>query len=81
VRIYVVPRNGLFGWVACPHYLGEILSFVGYAMMSDLLPVWGNAVVVAAYLGSRADSTLSWYRREMPLRIPSGWRRLIPFVY
>ena len=27
-------------------------------MMSDLLPVWGNAVVVAAYLGSRADSTL-----------------------
>jgi hypothetical protein len=50
-------------------------------MMSDLLPVWGNAVVVAAYLGSRADSTLSWYRWEMPLRIPSGWRRLIPFAY
>jgi hypothetical protein len=81
VRIYVVPRHGLFGWVACPHYLGEILSFVGYAMMSDLLPVWGNAVVVTAYLGSRANSTLSWYRREMPLKIPSRWRRLIPFAY
>jgi hypothetical protein len=81
VRIYVVPRRGLFSWVACPHYLGEILSFVGYAMMSDLLPVWGNAVVVTAYLGSRANSTLSWYRREMPLKIPSRWRRLIPFTY
>ena len=81
VRSYVVPRHGLFGWVACPHYLGEILSFVGYAMMSNLLPVWGNAVVVTAYLGSRANSTLIWYRREMPLRIPSHWRRLIPCAY
>jgi hypothetical protein len=81
VHTYVVPRGGLFGWVASPHYLGEILSFVGYAMMSDLLPVWGNALVVSAYLSSRANSTLKWYRREMPLRIPSGWRRLVPFAY
>ena len=41
-------------------------------MMSELLPVWGTALVVTAYLGSRANSTLSWYRREMPLRIPLG---------
>src|SRR5215471_18833093 len=70
VRTYVVPRGGLFGWVASPHYFGEILSFVGYAMMSDLLPVWGNALVVFAYLSSRANSNLKWYQREMPLRIP-----------
>jgi len=81
VRIYVVPRHGLFGWVACPHYLGEILSFVGYAIMSDLLPVWGNATVLTAYLSARAHSTVNWYRREMPLRIPPGWRRLVPFIY
>jgi hypothetical protein len=49
--------------------------------MSNLLPVWGNAVVVTAYLGSRANSTLIWYRREMPLRIPLHWRRLIPCAY
>ena len=81
VRTYGVPRGGLFGWVASPHYLGEILSFVGYAMMSDLLPVWGNALVVSASLASRANTTLKWYQREMPLRIPSGWRRLVPFAY
>jgi hypothetical protein len=80
-RIYVMPRRGLFGWVACPHYLGEILSFLGYATLSDLLPVWGNAVVVTAYLVSRANSTLNWYRREMTMRFPSRWRRLIPFAY
>lgn len=67
--------------MASPHYLGEILSFVGYAMMSDLLPVWGNALVVSAYLASRANTTLKWYQREMPLRIPLGWRRLVPLAY
>ena len=81
VHTYVVPRGGLFGWVASPHYFGEILSFVGYAMMSDLFPVWGNALVVSAYLSARANSTLKWYREETRLRIPAGWRRLVPFVY
>ena len=55
------------------------MSFVGYAMISDLLPVWGNALVVSAYLSSRANSNLKWYQREMPLRIPTCWRRLVPF--
>jgi len=78
---YSLPRGGLFRWVASPHYLGEIFSFLGYAMMSDLLPVWGTALAVTAYLSARANSTREWYRRQMPRQIPSGWRRLVPFVY
>ena len=78
---YSVPRGGLFRWVASPHYVGEIFSFLGYAMLSDLLPVWGTALAASAYLSARANSTLEWYRREMPLRIPPGWRRLVPFIY
>ena len=74
-------ESPLCGWAASPHYLCEILSFVGYAMMFALLPVWGNALVVSAYLASRANTTLKWYQREMPLRIPSGLRRLLPFAY
>ena len=77
---YLVPRGGLFRWVASPHYVGEIFSFLGYAMLSDLLPVWGTALAASAYLSARANSTLEWYRREMPLRISPGWRRLVPFI-
>jgi hypothetical protein len=29
VRIYVVPRHGLFGWVACPQLLGRNFEFCG----------------------------------------------------
>jgi hypothetical protein len=52
-------ESPLCGWAASPHYLGEILSFVGYAMMFALLPVWGNALVVSAYLASRAQELKS----------------------
>ena len=51
------------------------------AMMSDLLPVWGNALIVSAYLSARANSTIKWYQKEMPLRIPTGWRRLVSIAY
>ncbi len=81
VPTYSLPRGGLFRWVANPHYLGEIFSFLGYAMLSDLLPVWGTALAATAYLSARANSALEWYRRQMPLQIPSGWHRLLPFVY
>jgi hypothetical protein len=50
-------------------------------MMSDLLPVWGTALVVTAYLSARANSTLQWYRRQTSLQIPPDWGRLVPFVY
>ena len=58
-------ESPLFGWAASPHYLGEILSFVGSAMVSALLPIWGNALVVSAYLASSADTTLKWHQREI----------------
>ena len=56
-------------------------NFIGTPGYGPLLPVWGNALVVSAYLASRANTTLKWYQREMPLRIPLGWRRLVPLAY
>jgi hypothetical protein len=43
----VAPKGSLvaFCFPEIEDEFGEILSFVGYAMMSDLLPVWGNALV------------------------------------
>jgi very-long-chain enoyl-CoA reductase len=77
---YQIPRGGLFERVACPHYLAEIVSWVGYAIMAGLPPAWGNVFVVAAYLGARSLSTLRWYRQNLP-----GWpaerRALIPFLF
>jgi 3-oxo-5-alpha-steroid 4-dehydrogenase len=29
---YVMPRGGVFEWVSCPHYLGEIVIYAGLAV-------------------------------------------------
>ena len=78
---YRVPQGGLFRWVACPHYLGEIISWVGYAVMAGLPPAWGNAVVVVVYLGARSRSTLRWYQQNLPGVARAERRALVPFLF
>lgn len=31
---YKIPRGGLFRYVSCPHYLGEIIEWTGFALLS-----------------------------------------------
>ena len=75
---YPLPRGGLFHYVVCPHYLGDILIWLGFAMMSRHVALYGIAFIVAAYLAGRAHGTLRWYRlREEPAR---RLKSLVPFV-
>jgi hypothetical protein len=77
---YILPRGGLFRWIACPHYLGEILAFVGYAIMGGLLIGWGIVAVVVVYLVARSRSTVAWYQQKLgPL--PSSWKGIVPFFF
>ncbi|KAL0403538.1 UNVERIFIED_CONTAM: Very-long-chain enoyl-CoA reductase [Sesamum radiatum] len=32
---YTIPRGGLFSLVICPHYLFEILTFIGFSLISQ----------------------------------------------
>jgi very-long-chain enoyl-CoA reductase len=77
---YRIPQGGLFSLVACPHYLAEIVSWIGYAVMAGLPTAWGNVFIVTLYLGARSRATLRWYRDKLP-GWPAGRRALIPFVF
>jgi steroid 5-alpha reductase family enzyme len=44
---YRIPRGGLFEWVSCPHYLGEIIIYVGFAL---LLRGRGRVLLVVAWV-------------------------------
>ena len=78
-QAYKVPAGGLFGLVACPHYLGEIIAWFGLALMSRQLIVWGIFWVIFGYLAGRAIGTRRWYRAHVP-DYPEQGRALIPYL-
>lgn len=78
---YAVPRGGLFGLVACPHYLMELLAWLGIAMTSSSLFAYLNFASMAAYLASRAHSTTRWYRAKFGEAYPRERKHLVPYLY
>ncbi|KAL0452101.1 UNVERIFIED_CONTAM: 3-oxo-5-alpha-steroid 4-dehydrogenase 1 [Sesamum latifolium] len=77
---YKIPRGGLFGLVACPHYLFEILTFVGISFISQTLFLYVCAVGSATVLLGRSCATRSWYRSKFE-DFPKNVRALIPFCF
>jgi very-long-chain enoyl-CoA reductase len=80
-----IPRGGLFEWVSCPHYMFEILSWCGFALLTR---VWGSYAFLA--LGTVLVSSYAWtrhraYRSEFdglegrPL-YPSRRRAILPLL-
>jgi protein-S-isoprenylcysteine O-methyltransferase Ste14 len=77
---YKIPRGGLYELVACPNYLGEILEWTGWAVLTWSLPGLAFALYTAANVGPRAASHLAWYREKFP-EYPRERKALIPFVW
>lgn len=80
-RRYVVPQGGLFPLVACPHYLGEILQWLGCAIALPTPMHIGWMLQGAAYLGTRAASTTAFYREKLGDAYPRERRHILPWVY
>jgi very-long-chain enoyl-CoA reductase len=79
-REYVLPRGGWFEYVACPHYLFEILAWLGIALMSRQLFAGLAWLGMAGYLAARSRNTLAWYRQKFP-DFPKDRKALIPFLF
>jgi 3-oxo-5-alpha-steroid 4-dehydrogenase 1 len=76
---YAIPQRGLHRLVASPNYLGELIEWCGYALLT-----WSPAAAVfvlwtAANLVPRALANLRWYRTTFP-DYPRGRRALVPYL-
>jgi len=76
---YRVPRGGLFRWVSCPNYFGEIVEWSGWALMTWSVPGLAFAVWTAANLLPRAVFSHRWYRRRFA-DYPPRRKAVIPLV-
>ncbi len=77
---YSIANRGLFRWVSCPNYLGEILIWTGWAMATWSLAGLSFAVWTAANLVPRARAHHRWYRAVFP-DYPHNRRALLPGIW
>ncbi|KAJ7534404.1 hypothetical protein O6H91_13G092800 [Diphasiastrum complanatum] len=78
-NVHMLPHGGLFEYVACPHYLFEIIGFWGIALLSQTTTGLAVAVFVSLYLTSRSLSTREWYLKKID-GFPRDRKALIPFL-
>ena len=61
---YVLPSEGLFEFITCPHYLFEILAWVGLALTTAHANAYLLALSMGVYLAGRSDATREWYAQK-----------------
>ncbi|HET9955879.1 MAG TPA: hypothetical protein VFQ61_15320 [Polyangiaceae bacterium] len=82
----VVPRGFLFEHVSCPHYLCEILSWVGFALATQTWAALGFLLVGSGILAAWARTRHLAYLKEFDGSegrelYPSTRRALIPGIF
>nr|HIL77223.1 DUF1295 domain-containing protein [Rhodospirillales bacterium] len=76
---YKIPYGGLFKWVSCPQYFGEILSFIGFAVMTWNLGAVFVLAMTAGNLIPRAIYTHKWFHKNFE-DYPAERKAIIPFI-
>jgi len=76
-----IPEGRLFDYVSCPHYLGEVLIYIGLRLVLGksclswrILLIYNLVTHMILAMGSH-----HWYKANYAA-YPSGRRALIPFV-
>lgn len=82
----VIPHGFLFERVSCPHYLFEILSWVGFSLVAGTWASRAFLLVASGILGSWAHTRHVAYRKDFDglegrEKYPPGRRALIPGVF
>ncbi|MGD9346527.1 MAG: 3-oxo-5-alpha-steroid 4-dehydrogenase [Candidatus Aminicenantes bacterium] len=77
---YAIPQKGLFRWISCPNYFGEIIQWFGWAIAVWALPGLVFALWTVANLLPRARSHHLWYKNNFA-DYPRERKALVPFIY
>jgi len=77
---YAIPRGGMFRWVSSPNYLGEIIQWAGWAVMTWSMAGLAFALFTVCNLLPRAVSNHRWYRETFE-DFPKTRKILIPRMF
>ncbi|HTO73850.1 MAG TPA: DUF1295 domain-containing protein, partial [Gemmatimonadales bacterium] len=74
------PDGGVFRWVSCANYFGEIVEWTGFALAAMTPAAWAFAAFTAANLVPRGWAHHRWYRRTFP-DYPPERRAVLPYLF
>jgi len=80
IKSYKIPYGGLFEYVSCANYFGEILEWTGFAVACWSLPAVAFAFYTFCNLGPRAQKHHEWYQQKFQ-DYPLNRKAVIPFVW
>lgn len=76
---YAIPRGGLYRWISCPNYFGELIEWCGWALLTWSMAGLVFAVWTAANLVPRALSNHRWYKQQFQ-DYPSSRKAIVPLI-
>ena len=81
-RRYLPPRGGLFEYVAAPHYLFELIAWLGIGVASCNLTGYLTMMSMTMYLAARASNQNEWNRTKFDEKEwPASRRNILPFIF
>ena len=73
-----MPYGGLFKYISCPNHLGEIIEWIGFAILTCSLPTLAFALWTMANLIPRSMEHHKWYIKKFQ-DYPRDRKAIIPF--
>jgi 3-oxo-5-alpha-steroid 4-dehydrogenase 1 len=76
---YRIPESGLFKLISCPNFFGEIVEWLGYAILCWSLPAFSFFIWTFCNLVPRALDHHRWYRQQFR-NYPVKRKAIIPWL-
>lgn len=76
---YKIPTGGLFEFVSCANYFGEITEWWGYALVAKCYVATSFAIFTTLFLSTRAYYHHKYYQEKFK-NYPSNRKAVIPFI-
>ena len=76
---YVIPKGGLFNYVSCPNFFGEIIEWLGFAIMTLNLGSISFLIWTICNLIPRSKAHHNWYKENFE-KYPSKRKAIIPYL-
>ena len=76
---YKIPNGFLYNYISCPNYFGEIIEWIGFAIMTWSIPGFLFVAWTAFNLTPRALSNHNWYKNKFA-DYPKNRKAIIPFI-